>query len=34
MDVNLVGDVHEYGVKQHIRSVIMLYVSMFRRDEL
>lgn len=34
MDMNLVGDVHEYGVKQRIRSVSMLYVSMFRRDEL
>lgn len=34
MDMNLVGDVHEYGVKQHIRSASMLYVSMFRGDEL
>lgn len=32
--MNLVEDVHEYGVKQHTRSVSMLYVSMFRGDEL
>lgn len=32
--MNLVEDVHEYGVKQHTPSVSMLYVSMFRRDEL
>ena len=34
MDMNLAEDVHEYGVKQHTPSVSMLYVSMFRRDEL
>lgn len=34
MDMKLVEDVHEYGVKQHTPSVSMLYVSMFRRDEL